>query len=337
MGTDISNLTLSEMGKLWVTYNGNTMGECVLSYYLKHVEDDEIKQLLEYAYSLTKTFIRDIELFFNEENFPIPVGFTKEDVNADAPQLFKDEFYPYYLQYTGKAGMSIYSAAISIVTRKDVRDFFVKCLDATVKLTAEANDLLKAKGMLLNAPKMPIPNEVDFVENQSFLNGYLGDIRPLHGLEIAHLYDNINNDITSKALIIGFKQGTQNKKVRKFLESGEKINKNHIEKISNKLNEENLPSPSTLDHLVTSSNIPAFSDKLMVAHKIDMFSMKIRKYAEGASLNGRRDIGALYARCLIDVSLFLEDGANILIEHGWMEQPPFTVNRNKLTSNEGNK
>lgn len=332
MGTDISNLTSAEMGKLWVTYNGNAMAKCVLSYYLKHVEDEHIKQVLEYAYGLTKTYIQEIEVIFKQENFPIPVGFTNEDVNLDAPRLFKDEFYLYYLQYTGKAGMSIYSAAISMVTRKDIRKFFVKCLSDTVKLTTDANDILRSKGILMNAPEMPSPNKVDFVDNQSFLNGYFGDVRPLHGLEIAHLFENINNDITSKALIIGFRQGAQNKEVRKFLERGGKINKKHIERFSKKLNEENLPSPSILDHLVTSSNISVFSDKLMVAHKIDMFSMKVRKYADAASLNGRRDIGAMYARCLMDVSLYLEDGANIMIDHGWMEQPPFAVNRDKLSS-----
>ena len=184
----------------------------------------------------------------------------------------------------------------------------------------------------MNALAIPSPNTVDFVNDQSFLHGYFGDVRPLHGLEIAHLFDNINNDITSKALIIGLRQGAQNKKVRKFLDRGKNINKKHIEMLSKKLNDENLPSPSLLDHLVTSSTIPAFSDKLMVAHKIDMFSMKVRGYADAASLNGRRDIGAMYAKCLMNVSLYLEDAANIMIDHGWMEQPPFAVNRDKLSS-----
>jgi hypothetical protein len=35
------------------------------------------------------------------------------------------------------------------------------------------------------------------------------------------------------------------------------------------------------------------SDKLMIYHKVDMFSMKIREYANGASFNGRKDIGAM--------------------------------------------
>jgi hypothetical protein len=334
MNTDISNLTSAEMGKLWVTYTGNTMAKCVFTYYLNNVEDEDIKKVLEYALGLTEAYIQEIGAIFKQENFPMPVGFNDEDVNLDAPRLFSDEFYLYYLQYAGKAGMSIYTAAIAIVTRKDIRDFFVKSLSDTVKLMAQTCDILKSKGMLMNAPTVPNPKEVDFVNNQSFLNGYLGNVRPLHGLEIAHLFGNINNDITSKALIIGFRQGAKNKKVREFLERGGNINKKHIEMLSKKLNENNLPSPSLLDHMVTASTVPPFSDKLMVAHKIDMFSMKIREYANGASLNGRRDIGALYARCLLDVSLYVEDGANILIEHGWMEQPPITINRNKLSSKE---
>lgn len=334
MNTDISNLTSAEMGKLWAAYNGNTMAKCVLSYYLNNVEDDDIKKVLVYALDLTKTFTQEIGAILKIANFPIPIGFTDEDVNLDAPRLFSDEFYLYYLQYAGKAGMSIYSSAISIVTRKDIQNFFVKSLSDTVKLMTETSDILKSKGLLMNAPAVPNPKEVDFVNKQSFLNGYLGDVRPLHGLEIGHLFDNINNDITSEALIVGFNQVAKHKKVRKYLERGRNINKKHIDMLSKKLNEDNLPSPSFLDHMVTASTVPPFSDKLLVAHKIDMFSMKIREYANGASLNGRRDIGALYARCLLDVSLYVEDGANIMIEHGWMEQPPITVNRNKLSSKE---
>jgi hypothetical protein len=191
----------------------------------------------------------------------------------------------------------------------------------------DVNDILKSKGRLMNAPIVTSPTKVAFIKKQSFLNGFFGDIRTLHGLEVAHLYGNINNDVTSKALIIGFRQGARNEKVKKYLERGEKINEKHIQMLSDKLTEDNIPAPSLLDHLVTPSVTPVFSDKLMVFHKIDMFSMKIREYANGLSLNGRRDLGALYAKCQLDVSLYVEDGANIMIDHGWMEQPPEVVNR----------
>jgi hypothetical protein len=327
-----SNLTPPEMGKLWATYVGNTMGICTLSYYLKHVDDEDIKNALELALSLSEEFIQDIKQIFIQENFPIPIGFTDEDVNLEAPRLFHDEFYLHYLQYLTKAGMSIYSVAIPLVTRKDISNFFMKALSKTAKLTSDVNDVLISKGKLMNAPQMPIPKQVDFVDNQSFLNDFFGNDRPLHGLEVAHLYGCINNDLTSKALILGFSQGAKHEKVKKYLERGKNINQKHIEIISKKLNSSNIPSPSLLDHLVTTSTTPTFSEKLMVFHKIDMFSMKIREYANGASLNGRKDIGVLFAKCQLDVSLYVEDGANILIDHGWMEQPPLVVDRDNLST-----
>jgi hypothetical protein len=327
-----SFLTPTEMGKLWASYMGNSMGKCVLSYYLKHVEDKETKKILEYALNLSQSFVQDIEKFFVQADFPIPIGFTEDEVNLDAPRLFYDQFYLHYLDYLGKAGMSIYSVAIPLVTRKDVREFFIKCLNGTVKLMADINDLLRAKGVLMHSPPMPSPQKINFVNKQSFLNGFFGDVRPLYGLEIAHLYGNINNDITSKALIIGFSQGARLEKVRKYLDRGMNINQKHIEKLSGMLTQNNLPSPPLLDHLVTPSTTPPFSDKLMVFHKIDMFSMKIREYANGVSVSARRDIAALYARCEMDVGLYVEDGANIMIDEGWMEQPPEVLDRESLIS-----
>ncbi len=325
------NLTLAEMGKLWVTYMGNTMGKCILSYYRRHIEDPDIQSVLEYAWTITNNYIKEITHIFNEENFPIPVGFTEEDVNLDAPRLFKDEFYLYYLQYTGKVGMSIYSSAISVVTRKDINEFYVRCLQETVKLLTMTKEILTAKGLLMNAPGTPMPEEVQFVKNKSFSSGgFLGKKRAPHALEVAHIFDNLNNDVTSKALIIGFYQGTQDKKVKEFLERGKNINKKHIELLTNILNDSDLPAPTLIDHLVTDSTTKVFSDKIMLAHKIDMFSMKIRSYGKGSSLNGRTDIGAIYARCIADVSLYIKSGADIMIQNDWMEQPPMAPNREDL-------
>ncbi len=47
MGFIKEKLTSAEMGKLWVTYMGNSMSKRVLSYYFQHVEDQDIKKLLK--------------------------------------------------------------------------------------------------------------------------------------------------------------------------------------------------------------------------------------------------------------------------------------------------
>ena len=74
------------------------------------------------------------------------------------------------------------------------------------------------KGFIYKAPtQIPIPEKVDFIKKQNYLNGFFGDVRSLHALEIAHLYDNIENNLTSKALLIGFSQVAENNTIRNFL------------------------------------------------------------------------------------------------------------------------
>lgn len=45
----VEKLTSAEMGKLWAVYMGNTMSKCVISYYLQHVNDKDIKEILKNA------------------------------------------------------------------------------------------------------------------------------------------------------------------------------------------------------------------------------------------------------------------------------------------------
>ncbi|MGG2091154.1 DUF3231 family protein [Priestia aryabhattai] len=75
------------------------------------------------ALNLSKEFQKIIKGIFIKENFPIPHGFTKEDVNLDAPRLFEDEFYVHYLKYVSKVGLSLYSVGIPLIYREDVRIF----------------------------------------------------------------------------------------------------------------------------------------------------------------------------------------------------------------------
>ncbi|WP_243355241.1 DUF3231 family protein [Bacillus litorisediminis] len=324
-------LTSAEMAKLWATYMGNSMGKCIISYYLQHVEDKDIKILLQNALQLAEELLKIIKDIFNKENFPIPQGFTEEDVNVGAPRLFQDEFYVHYLKYASKAGMSIYSIAIPLVYRKDVKEFYRYCMNSTMDLMEQVNEILMNKGFIIKPPLIPVPEKVEFV-HENFLNGYFGYVRPLHAMEITHLYDNIENNMTSKALITAFAQVVKDEKIRKLFERGIKITTNNIEHYMQKLHDENLPTPSFLDHLVTTSTFSPFSDKLMLFHKMDMFSIKIRAFGNSVAVNGRHDLGLLYMNAFIKNSSFVQDAAKIMIEKGWFEKAPQAVDREKIIS-----
>ncbi|MFK9093627.1 DUF3231 family protein [Bacillus salipaludis] len=320
-------LTSVEMGKLWATYVGNSMSSQILSYFLQHCEDEYTRTLLENGLALSKDFIKRIEGFFKKDNFSIPVGFTEDDVNLGAPRLYEDAFYVHYLKYAAKAGISLYAVAVPLVMREDIREFFVYCNQCTTILLGQINNVLFEQKLIAKPPIIPTPNGNDFIKNQSYLNGFVGDVRPLHALEITHLYDNIENNITSKALLLGFYQTVKDEKIKTLFKRGLDMTDKSVKQYMEKLQIENLLTPSYIDHLVTTSTYPPFSDKIMLFHKVDMFSMKIRSFGNSLAVNGRRDIGLMYGRSLINIGLFVDDGANILIEKGWMESPPIAFDR----------
>lgn len=324
-------LTSAEMGKLWATYTGNSMSKCYLHYFLQHVEDREIKNLLKKAYKLCSEFLNTTEAIFKKEEFPIPKGFSiEEDINLDAPRLFEDEYYVHYLKYTAKAGMSIYNVALPLVFREDIKDFFIYCLKATMALMEQIKELLMKKGLISKPSIIPLPEKADFAQ-KGFLNGYIGQKRPLHALEIAHLYDNIENNAASKALIMAFSQVCKKEETRELFIRGEKFTHQHVELYMEKLHNEGLSAPSFLDHLVTTSTVSPFSEKIMLFHKTDMFSMKIRSFGNSLAVNGRHDLAFMYTKGLTQIAKFVEDAAKIMIKNGWMEHPPYAAQRDMLS------
>lgn len=320
-------LTSIEMAKLWATYVGNSMSCQILPYFLRHCDDKYIRILLENGLALSKDFIQRIEVFFNQNNFPIPIGFSQEDVNLDAPRLYEDAFYVHYLKYAAKAGLGLYAVALPLVMREDIREFFVYVNKCTDILLGQINNVLFEKHLIPKPPIIPTPEKPDFINKQSYLNGWFGEIRPLHAMEITHLYDNIENNITSKALLLGFYQTVRDEKIKALFKRGLDMTDKAVKQCMEKLHVENLATPTYLDHLVTTSNYPPYSDKIMLFHKLDMFTIKIRSFGNSIAVNGRRDISALYVRAMTNVGVFVDDAANLLIDKGWMESPPKAFDR----------
>lgn len=323
-------LTSAETGKLWTVYMGNSLFLQVLRFNLHHCEDEEIKQLVKESINYCSKFDKAIQSFFQQENFPMPQGFTEKDLKVDAPKLFADEFLLFYLKYVNKAALSLYSTALPLMTRKDVREFITDCLQSSIKLINQVNEVLINRKLFVKPPFIPTPDKIDFIKKQNYLNGFFGKIRPLQALEITHLYDNIENNLTSKAILVAFSQVAQLKQTRDYFIRGEKMMAKHCDILSQVLEKNRLPAPSLLDQYVSTSTESPFSDKLMIFHKLDMFSMRIRTYSNAISFSPRHDLAAMYTRLLTETGNYSEDGANILIDMGWMEQPPQAVDRHQL-------
>lgn len=330
--TDSIPLTSAEVGKLWAAYEGNSMAVCVLKYFLKNVEDSDIKSLLELALHNSESYVKMIKDIFTKEKFPIPVAFTDEDVNLNAPRLYSDRFYLNYLKYDVKAGMSVYSIAVPLMARLDLSEFFTKCLLETTDLCNRINQTLLSKGLFVRPPVVPVPEKVEFLSKQSFLNGYFEHVRPLQVLSIAHLYDNIQNSALTKAKQMGFSQVAKSQQAREYFLKAKSISDKQIDVFSSLLTSDDLPAPSSLDDEVTGSTVAPFSDKLMLFHTVESATMRARTYGNSLSFNARHDVAVTYARLLTEVGNLAEDGVNIMIDHQMLEKPPSAADRELLTT-----
>lgn len=330
----IIRLTAGEVSSLWSQYQSDTMASCVMSHFLAKVEDQDIRDVLEFSLQKSQEHIGAIQQIFNSGKFPIPIGFTGDDVNSNAPRLFTDVFVAKYLRHMAILGMAGGTLAFSMCARTDVSALFKHVIADAVELHDKARIMKLEKGIYTRPPAITTPDKVEYVSRQSFLGNIFGaKMRPLTVIEITHLFANIQTNSLGKAMMMGFAQVAKNPTVKEHMLRGKAIATKHIKLFSDVLINEDLPAPMTWDNEVTDSVISPFSDKLIMFHTGAMIAAGLGNYAASAAVSQRSDIGIMYARLMPEIALYGEDGMNVTIDNQWMEEPPQATDRNKLVLN----
>jgi hypothetical protein len=80
----------------------------------------------------------------------------------------------------------------------------------------------------------------------------------------------------------------------------------------------------------TRSTEAPFSGKLMMFQIAALNSSGLGYYGASLGASPRRDIGAAYVRLMAEIVEFAEDGANLMIDNGWLEKPPSAPDRKAL-------
>ncbi len=326
-------LTAAEISQIWGAYQNATISKCFFQYFSSIVEDQDIKALVQHGLELSESHIEQLTAFFNNESYPVPQGFTDNDVNVGAPRLYSDSYILYYLHQLGKLGINAFSVAVALSARSDIHTYFSQCLSEYTKFHKMVTDLLLNKGLYIRPPYLPTPDKVEFVNKQSFLTGWFGNRRPLVSLEVTNLYDNIQRNALGVSTLIGFSQVASSKKVRQYMVRGKEIAAKHVEIFGSILREDDLPVPMSWDMEVTDSTVSPFSDKLMMFLTTGLIAIGMGYYGTSMATTLRRDIQTHYGRLTSEIGKYAEDGANIMIDNGWMEHPPKSADRDKLARN----
>jgi hypothetical protein len=331
MSTRHINLTSAELANLWSNYLSDSAAVCTIESFLAHVQDRQILSILELAVRLSKSHIDKITLFFKEEQYPVPDGFSPEtDSFPDATRLFTDDFYLFYIQNVGKMGLEFYTMSLTNCGRLDIAEYFTNCLNESVKLLNRATEIMLHKGTFIRAPFIPAPDKVEYIRKQSYLAGWFGHQRPFNSIEMSQIYFNMIQNQMGRTFLMGLSQTAKSQEVRDYLVRGRNIADKHVEIFATMLSKDFLPSASAWDTLPTSSTEAPISDKLMMFHTSTLNAVGVSHYGKSVGLCTRHDLGADFSRLMAEILHFAEDGINLMIENRWLEQPPQAIDRDLL-------
>jgi len=85
-----------------------------------------------------------------------------------------------------------------------------------------------------------------------------------------------------------------------------------------------------LDAEVMDTTSSPFSDKLMMFHVGFLFSTALVYYGTGFASSPRRDLTPHYLSAIADDALVGNDWMELMIDQGWLAQPPLAQDREKL-------
>ncbi|UKS28100.1 DUF3231 family protein [Paenibacillus sp. HWE-109] len=324
-----AKLTSTEIAALWTQYMNDTMSICFGKYALEIIEDPEIKNIYKTALNLSEKHVVKIKEFLLKEKFPIPYGFTEQDVNTKAPRLFLDGLFLNYLLVMIYHGMTGYSISLQVSSRVDIREYYTECNYETIKLYNEVMEIALSKGIYTRPPYIH-SSEIPEMADKKFLTGWLGKRRALTAIEISNITFNMNKTYLSKAISMAFAQVANDEKVKRYLQRGLKLSTKITEVFNSFFLESNLNFPVSWESMVTNSTTSPFSDKLIMFHIGFLSSAAVGFYGAGQATCMRRDLSAQYLKLIGEQLLFSEDGAELMLERGWFEKPPMAEDRNAL-------
>lgn len=329
---DIKNISLTsgEIGELFNSYLSNSASIWVLSYLAEKAQDPDIKSALAKSLKASKNIVQQISTIFNSVNHPIPKGFSAVDVNLNAKSLYSDRYMLIFVRFMARFGLVNYSEARASCTRSDVRALFNNSIHSTLELLEMTDKILLDKGLYIKEPSIPIPDRIDFVEKQSFLNGFIGEQRPINVAEINRLYFNFNRNSLGKAFLIGLCQTTKNIELKEYFMRGKNLSEKQMDVIGSFLKKEELPIHESLDSEVTASTETIFSDKLIIFFVVALNAMGLGTNGISLSRAMRRDVALIFTSFMTEIALYSEDGVKIMIDKGWLERIPEAANRKEL-------
>ncbi len=324
-------LSATEIAGLWASYINDSIIVCMSKHLVKYIEDKEVKPLLDDTLRIANGEMEQIRTIFNQEKFPIPKGFTDEDVDLTAPPLFFDLFPLSYVYAMNRLNMMSYSMYVASTAREDIRMFFTNCLVSATDIFNKSVNLMLAKGIYDRPAFIPYPEHTSYIKKkEAFLSKWFESSRPLNVIEISDIFFNIERNYFGIILLTGFIQVVRDEEIKKYLIQGKELSQQQIKFLNELLIEEDLLGTIMVNTEVTSSNSPPFSDRLILSIIQMLNASGIMLTGHGIAASTRVDLTAEFSKNMMKIIKYGKDGMDMLIAREWMEEIPHAPDRKAI-------
>jgi hypothetical protein len=293
-------LSSSEIGNLWMTFQQKTMLARLLEHFLANKQNEEVHNLVQTYYEHEINFINELTELFKRENIVVPVGYVENDVKPSTKPLYDQYFDALFLRVMMKLTIGFNALNVSMSYRQDITQLYKRFLDVS------QNTYNDSTQFLLKDEK-----------------------RPLNAIELSLLYQGIETNVLGFQLLKGFEQVTEDKEVKKYFERGKDLAKQIIDTFSEILLKSDIQPPIVAWGNPTLSTESPYSEKLMMYLTNLLSSFGLTSNALGTSFSLRSDLPAKMTLIAKDIFDYAKDGGQLMIKNGWMEEPPQSLKSTK--------
>ncbi|KPB06479.1 DUF3231 family protein [Bacillus sp. CHD6a] len=324
-------LSSSEIGNLWMTYQQKTMLARLLEHFLANKQNEEVHNLVQTYYDQELNFINELTELFKRENMVVPVGYVESDVMPSTKPLYDQYFDALFLRVMMKITIGLNALNVSMSYRQDITALYRRFLDVTTNTYNELTQFLLKDGVLTRPPMIPMPEKVEFVKGEGYMAGFniFSEKRPLNAIELSLLYQGIESNVLGFQLLRGFEQVTRDKEVKKYFERGKDLAKQIIDTFSEILLSSDIQPPIVAWGNPTLSTDSPYSEKLMMYLTNLLSSFGLTSNALGTSFSLRSDLPTKMTLIAKDIFDYAKDGGQLMIKNGWMEEPPQSLKSTK--------
>lgn len=178
---------------------------------------------------------------------------------------------------------------------------------------------------------IPYPDHVEFVQKKEvFLSKWFEQKRPLNVLELSEIFFNIERNYFGLVLLNGFIQVTKDKEIQKFLLKGKELALKQIRFLNETMIKDDLMGSIMVNSEVSTSTVSPFSDKLIMNLITILNTQGIHFIGHALSVSLRVDLVTEYVKLIPEILQYGKSGTDILIDRGWLEEPPHAPNRKEL-------